>query len=917
MHPFLVSAFMMLAFIVSIIASSISLYATSEYFLINHTQKRTKSDISNVNIENRAGRKLHHAYFYFAILLGLGLLLLGDSAIGHLDKAHALPGGVLQSAEYPELYFGKATAKDAECWLWYLMLVSIIISFIVGIFHLFAAYSSHQLDKDLDSKLGKAEGMCLAQVIFGGITMCLSCAARSALEGRDLGICDCALKSIWIIGLISVLLAFANFGALYFEHKLGIKILSILSGVVAALAIILGGFVMYEAMMMPVNEYECQENLLSTLHRDYLSQTGCPAKYKTTSKYITELVCPKKDIQYVWEDALLRTVAFEELDVYGCLNRGCCPIALSDYKIIFWTAAASSIILGLALVLTSVASFKFQTESKELGRSYLSFDDLVKGGHLAVLIVMILGYLLLFAVAAKLRSHVPVLHDLMKADNMPKGVPNIEHLGKIESIMEAGSDSNSYQLVNYTVHLDKKQCEPFCEDFVYHVRAECPEGSELFMDPAAYKNKEVIIFKDEEPKNRAIKFKTWYKHLNDMLKLIKIKPGDFAGKINVTLDINVRQEPDFDDEIKQFYENKRLRLLDNDFYQGENPFTPVLKKTIGFQIFNSDVKTVYTGRVMHKDIISHQDSPLDQVAIEARCPQLGDKVLYQGINQESGKFEFPLTMMLIQESATRMKSVPYNVNVKLSKPGYASVILPITVGVNAMTTSFDLGTIILADEYTSKEPVNVTGTVFDTKSNKGISDVKVSIHNGALLKETTTNIFGGFNINSVEFCGNSIDAIKKGYYPYKSPSHCETNDTQVDLTIPLTQLIEGYKLRTVLTWKGANEDLDLHVTFIKSESMQCKVSYNMPMCGGAKLHKDVTKKNSTLKAASEIIDLDTIGPYQYIFYVEDFNYNKLSPLFRSKSHIDVFAGTIPDAPLTSFDVPKYDKPINQNVFFNV
>eukprot|EP01022_Parablepharisma_sp_SALTPOND_P026606 TRINITY_DN64478_c1_g1_i1.p1 TRINITY_DN64478_c1_g1~~TRINITY_DN64478_c1_g1_i1.p1 ORF type:complete len:797 (+),score=87.75 TRINITY_DN64478_c1_g1_i1:1023-3413(+) len=790
------------------------------------------------------------------------------------------------------------------------MLGASIIAFIVGMCHLIAAYSAHEFDADLDSKLGKAEGMCFAQALFSAITVTLSCAAISTLEstGDTLGMCSCFFNSLYMLGIASGVLAFVNFVALYYEHKLAIRLLALLTGLLAVGALAIGGIAMFQAATIPTGEKSavCNDHAFAALSRDYMAHAGCPLKYKATSQFITELACPKKDIKYVWEENFADTPPLDSLDVYGCINRGCCEVIMADLKIIFWNAAASAILLGLILAITAWTAYRYQFYVKELGRMYMTLDDLLKGGHLLVLVSIIISLVVLSTVTARMRPvSIPDTPAYMEADKLPAGTERPAALGKFAPLVNPEYIKGSFQLTNYTLVLDRKSCEPFCDEIVYHVTVTGPADGELTLEPEAYKNKDVLIDKEDGQQGKVVKFKCWFKDANPMLRLLRFRPGDFTRRAKIIIDIKARQEPDFKDELQELWGgDRRLRLLDNDFYKGENPLQPIFRKEINFEIFSTEYTTIYTGKIIYKDPASGIEAILPNVSIEVTSPQLDDKLIYEGIGSEEGVFNIPLSLLIMPEK-TKGKVVPYAVNAKFTKSGYTPLVIPLTVGGHGAIKEYDLGTYLMVPVYTSKGPITVTGTVLDTTANKGVENAKVVVHDST-SNETTTNDKGEFKFTKIEYCGNMLEASKKDYYLYKKPAQCEGNKTEVSVAIPLTPIISGYKLRTVLTWKGLNEDLDLNARFFKTKEIECKVGHTLERCGGAIYRGDFSRKNVTTMAVAETLDLNTVGPYQYIFYVEDFAYQKVHPLSRSKAHVDVYSGYYPEGPVVSLDVPQYE-----------
>ena len=58
----------------------------------------------------------------------------------------------------------------------------------------------------------------------------------------------------------------------------------------------------------------------------------------------------------------------------------------------------------------------------------------------------------------------------------------------------------------------------------------------------------------------------------------------------------------------------------------------------------------------------------------------------------------------------------------------------------------------------------------------------------------------------------------------------------------------------------------------------------MKRCAGAIHNNDAHRNDYNTLPISEIIDLETIGPYQYIFYIDEYEPNYFLPMDESESH---------------------------------
>jgi len=823
--------------------------------------------------------------------LGLCLLLLGPIAFVHLPKAASQSN--IEEASKPPSKLN-----------YYLLLSSSIISCLVGVIYLITMNISYKVTNDINAKVFKIEGMSLSIIAFSAFLIVATSTALSTVDqvGDSLDAGVCTFKALCILGIIGIVVGFVHLVIVYFEQRTLIKATVGVMLLLAAVLAVMSGIVIYRSIKnMKVDN--CDGDIIASLHKNYLTELGCPDKYNTRSTNLKDLNCSKDDIKFIWEENFAHPVTMDDIDDYGCINHDCCSKAMTALKIVFYSVGFGGLILALALLLTTRKAYTFQESEMKVERGHLKADILLREGHLPLFLVAIVVLILILVFGSKFRlSNPPKVEDYMKVDVLPGGVDK-DDLGKFKEYVSPSYVKKYYPLTTYVISEQSANCEPDCDSFIYHVEVTGPPESEVILDPKAYSNKKVIIDKDamSEAEGNLVKFKCKYEEINKILSMIQYRPGELTRANKVTLDVKARYESDFDLELKQYREDNRRRRLDNDFYPGQNPFYPIIKRDITFEFFQNAVNTNYKGSIYSKAEGKEGHEPVPGVKIEGRSLQFENRVICEGSTNDEGNFE--LSLPILRDRENNEEILPYMAVLELRKEGYLPKTAQVTVGGHGLITEYKLGSFLMIPERTSKEPLNVTVLVFDAEEEEPIKGAEVKLEDTKLSSDKE----GRVEYEEPIHCGKEIEVTKKGYYPYEENLYCEEGDQVVNVSIPLVPVIDDYRLRVVLTWTGPNKDLDLHVKFIKSSEIECKVDFALMRCGGAVLQGDSLRNESDSLPATEILDLNTIGPYQYIFFVDDFLSKDIASLEGSDAYIEVYSGLEENGPIVTLEIPQ-DQP---------
>ena len=634
------------------------------------------------------------------------------------------------------------------------------------------------------------------------------------------------------------------------------------------IVIVVSGIALYKANR-EIRTENCDEGILESLHKDYMAELGCTNKYTTTNTHMESLKCAKEDIKFVWEN----NFGGEGGDEHGCINYECCDRVMGGVKIMFYIVAFSGLISGLALILTAMRTYSFQQSEMRVEGEYLKANILLKEGHLPLFVLVIAGLISVLIFAPKFQLfNAPQVEDYMKIDKLPR---EGDDLGKFKDYVNLDYIKRSFPLTSHTLNNQQENCEPDCDSFIYYVDVEGPSYGEITLEPKAYSNKRIIFYKKENH----LRFKCRYEDVNPMLKMLRYRTSNITSPNKVFIEVNARYEPDFDAELSQYWQNRKRRLEGN-LFESENPFHPIFKEIEEFEFFKDAIIIHYRGSVYSKE------EPISNVLIEGCSPQFENRVICEGTTNDNGSFEIKLPILFDHEQQHTI--LPYMVILEFKKEGYLPMKVQINVGVFEQITEYELGSLIIIPETTLRQTV---GLVFDTEDGKSIKGAEIKIDEDKVF----TDDRGKFEDIS---CGEPIEVYKIGYYLYDKSLHCDN-----EVTIPLVPVLDDYRLRIVLTWTGPNKDLDLHTTFLRRSDIECKVGFVLTRCGGAIHQGDSLRNKSNTLPIIETLDLNTIGPYHYVFYVEDYLSKDIDSLEKSEANIEVYSG-LEERSILSLNVPR-------------
>ena len=293
-------------------------------------------------------------------------------------------------------------------------------------------------------------------------------------------------------------------------------------------------------------------------------------------------------------------------------------------------------------------------------------------------------------------------------------------------------------------------------------------------------------------------------------------------------------------------------------------------------------------------MVTSNGQPLPSVQLTARqktCQSITSQT------DSSGAFNLSLP--------TSIDFSPTPVSLQFSKPGF----LPLTI-------TQQTGGIPLRQREKRMEvemvpvdsaPGGVKITLLNALRNRVVTNATVEVRTGinnftgpvefsAPVKEDRTAYFqsvlaGAYSVRGVAegFSGGEGEVVVGG----------GKTTTKTMLLSPM-DLVEG-QVRVTLTWTMETMDLDLRVKFAVNKNVSCDVGYNNRLCAGTKLVAE-----STTGLGGETVTMVEVGPFQYLFYVQ--NSDKLKTFQQSSSpEVSIYTSALA-APLLRLKLPKQTSP---------
>lgn len=823
-------------------------------------------------------KKLMQLYFLMAAPLSLGLISFAIYGFGRIQKLDALIYAESEKVAEWNKKYGNLTPQEVSEKEFIITLLISTCQMLGGILFFNTSYNAFRFGElAAPSKmLLKTEMLVVCQALLSCIILCSLTTTKAGLTHlpENTPVPSFLFGFSIFLAFLLLVLSIVGFAVLYREAKASINIIAFLGTIIAGFLLVI---IILLFLYIPYSNKElmngCSE-MLPLLNEDYIMKAGClHGKYKQFNESISNLECQKEDMKLVWEQNYLTPNKTQYL-IYGCINSSCCKIVIADIKQVFAFSVFTSILATICAIFVSWAMIRTNERIKETGRIFYSFSDLFKKGHAIIFAIMVIGIIMTIVYNQKKVYRSPSAPTFLKISAIQK---NAAELGKFK-FPDTNYKNGKFEL-NVKIHENRTACYPFCEDFVYTAMITTDYPGKLSVDTV---NLPKYIIIDSEEENR-IEFRCYFNNLNEMLQKVAFETPYPAKTSTVWLEIRTQQDPDFKDEWEKEIKGGLRRLL-SDLFEKEDPSYTVLKRNINFQMFPTPDHTKLTGNVATIDENSHkQGIPL--VKIKAKLIDEGLQEIYETESDENGNYqlEIPIYVTIKNFSA---RVIPYQILLEFFKPDYFTAYTSLTVGAMGLNPEINMQDIYMEPIKFEEMNLALSGKVKNIVDEITPYRLSISILN-PVNKTFKSNYDGSFTINSntISCKTAKLQISEEGFYDYNSKEIACSSCKNI---LPLIPIINEYKLRTVLTWEKSINDLDLHVIFNTGNKIQCVSDFTQSKCGAAYYHGD--HKLSINSLASETIDLEQIGNFRYIFYVDAYHQTPNETLSNTNAKIQVFSG---------------------------
>jgi hypothetical protein len=186
-------------------------------------------------------------------------------------------------------------------------------------------------------------------------------------------------------------------------------------------------------------------------------------------------------------------------------------------------------------------------------------------------------------------------------------------------------------------------------------------------------------------------------------------------------------------------------------------------------------------------------------------------------------------------------------------------------------------------------------SITDLDTQEPLADVELKLYLGKLycksrseppLRHGKIVSNNGFTFHNLIQDTFTVFAYKTGYHTncFSATVGSATRLNRADSYI--TKHLGKNQLRSVVEWEDKSSPIYLYGAFDLDNSNVCRVSYFEPKCGGL-AHKKITQKKNNI----EVITVETLGPYKYIFSVKP-QQSKNENLKNANPHFKLFASEL-------------------------
>lgn len=821
--------------------------------------------------------------FYFPLIVFLSLCLVSLSVFGfnEIQKARALLYSQSQhEQDWSNKYHGSSFEEVFKP-LYILCHLLSVCELLVAFLSLFSAYQIYRLSEQFNMTVFVNEMLVTSQALLSCLVICSLINTSAGLNNLpDIApVPPILLEGTVVLAFLLILWAVIGFLCIYRESKTGMIMISFLSILTTFFLFV---FCILLFLYIPYSKEELMKtcsSILPFLDDEYIFKAGCVyGKYRTLNTDIHALGCPKADIKFTWEMNYLEKSPEAEY-VFGCINSECCQIVIADIRLIFTFTVIMVIVLCIVAVVASVSLQVNKGKFKSESRAFFSLGDLVKEGHLAIFALLVAGIALTVVYYSRNIYKAPTNPSFLEVKSAAPKLDKLESFHFPESNYKDGRFK-----LNMVIVENHEDCERPDDDLVYHTTMSIKTYGRFVISPYVYGYHFVNVETSEY--DTSVTFTCLFKDLNPIFRLVDLETPYPAKENKVAFSVKAVHDPDYRDAwSKRLLEDKGSEEEVKEEAEEAEEEHEVLNEEVTYSLFPTRDKVVYRGRVLERTR-KEGNQPVPTVSVKVVLMDEARSEIEDAETSQSGHFDISLSLHVIFNEG-KSEITPYQMLMTFTKEGYETGYVGMTVGAEGFLQEKNVTDIYLQRDYTNPFALNVPGTVINALTEKPAGKVHVSLVE-PVKKTEKAKKNGKFFFNSSEECKHALISIdNEGYYPLNKWVPCAG-----DVVIAAMPKTGKYRLRSVLHWSKALADLDLHVVFQKDNATECVSDFTQAKCGGAVYRGDRNLVDSV--EGVEIVDLDTVGMYQYLFYVDSFIFNETVSMGNTKARVEVYSGTLKD-----------------------
>ena len=725
-----------------------------------------------------------------------------------------------------------------------------------------------------------------------------------------------SITGLLVIGSIGVIMSYYSYWIFYSENKKHVKIFNYLCIIFFIATAVFAAEV--KAIGLKFDDYKkasCND-IFKFISEDYLMKNNdCSSKYLFNYNSLNEMVCPKERIMINWE--LTEKKSDEDKLIFGCINQSCCLKVYCKLKTGFnfqEILAFNELILYILLFIAGkYMEYKIDIMIEE--EIIEKFNNLITISFTILLYVINLAIIIYRAPT----SRQSILNDI-EGNEIDKELTIINKgwlsvtdqnilIAKSNELWDEFSYNNSFRL---DIIKDYNESIFNLEYYEYNLYS---EDVDILINNEYERANDIPYYDYKELSSNKINFKAKTNIVNYMYNYFNFNPyspftqnNTLLISLNATFSINhdkinINTELERITDISDVFINSdiiedeititqdlilmnynaaldksNINLFTNKKFLIDNTNNPnITSFYIEGNIFNdtgSSFINIYNYYYKNEPIYSEKTNIYGEFSI-------GPFYYY-----EKNSFSFDL-VLLIYKAKKKIEDNTYEINNEYNN--YTATIKIGGFGFNPNYPFSLMKNVLLPKKINQK--YTIEGYVFDNNDNSPLEEVFIKLYKGNkiiqikdvldrsndysdknYIIQVSTSEEGSFNIN-VESNGQyTLVYVKEDYFIETQNIIIEDTNIKVN-NIGLIKLFNAGKIVAKLEWDNNPPDLDLFCRFQVSNFIDEKKLYYCYIFFGNRRCIDTiypldNKRGG--KNGSEIIELDIVSDYNYLFYIRKY-----------------------------------------------